>query len=77
LYDGRSTAEANWFETTGIAREVNGRLRPIGDAPVAVSPFSDGAFRYTTVVDISDGRRRVYFEAARPDGAHDLRSALV
>jgi hypothetical protein len=77
LYDGRSTADANWFETTGVARQVGDRLQAIGDEPVAVSPFSDGAFRYATVVDVGDGRRRVYFEAARPDGAHDLRSAII
>jgi hypothetical protein len=77
LYDGRPTAEHNWFETTGIATEVDGVLVATGDSPVAMSPHSDHALRYVAAVPLPDGRVRFYFEAARPDGAHDLRTSVT
>jgi hypothetical protein len=77
LYDGRATAEQNWYETTGLAVERDGRLLPDPDNPIAVSPHSDGALRYATAVRLPDGSTRFYFEAARPDGAHDLYTSLV
>jgi hypothetical protein len=72
LYDGRASAEQNWYEVTGLAVEHDGRLVKDPANPVASSPDSDGAFRYTTAVRLPDGSTRFYFEAARPDGAHDL-----
>ena len=72
LYDGRASAEENWFEKTGIARERDGALVPDPDGPAATSPYSDGGLRYATAVPLPDGRTRFYFEAASPDGAHDL-----
>jgi hypothetical protein len=76
LYDGRPTAEANWFETTGVAVEHDGLLIPVDAEPIR-SPESDGAFRYASAVPLPDGRTRFYFEAARADGAHDLRTVVV
>ena len=76
LYDGRATAEENWFERTGIARARNGVLAADPGGPAATSPHSDGALRYAVAVPLPDGRTRYYFEAASPDGAHDLWTSI-
>ena len=76
LYDGRATAEENWFEKTGIARHRHGALAPDPGGPAATSPYSDGALRYAAAVPLPDGRIRFYFEAAGPDGAHDLWTSI-
>lgn len=76
LYDGRDSAAANWYEQTGIAYADDDQLVAAGDAPLASSPDSDGALRYVSVVELVDGRRRFYFEAARPDGSHDLMTSV-
>ena len=77
LYDGRPTAEDNWHEVTSVARaDADGVLRPVTEAPVLRSPYSDGAFRYASAVSQPDGTTRFYLEVARPDGAHDLVTVL-
>ena len=62
-YDGRATAAENWFERTGF-------LKP------DLTPRDDEVldFRYLAVLE---GTNRVYYEARRPDGAHELRTALL
>lgn len=71
LYDGRPDAASNWHEVTGVATWDGARLAPAGGVPLR-SPHSDGALRYAAAIAQPDGRTRFYFEAARPDGAHDL-----
>jgi hypothetical protein len=77
-YDGRATADQNWHEQTGIATgERPDRLAATGDGPAVTSPFGQGGFRYVAAVDLGGGALRLYYEAARPDGAHDLRTEYV
>ncbi|MEV0134394.1 hypothetical protein AB0H83_38795 [Dactylosporangium sp. NPDC050688] len=71
-YDGRRTREENWLERCGRAVPVDGgpRLVAAGAAPVA-------DVRYLEILALPGGRHRAYFEARRPDGAHELRTALL
>jgi sucrose-6-phosphate hydrolase SacC (GH32 family) len=78
-YDGRATAVENWEERTGVAR---GTRRPDGsfgelvaeDREPLGSPHPPNGLRYLSLVTMPDGRRRMYYEATRADGAHDLRT---
>jgi hypothetical protein len=74
LYDGRSTAEENWQERTGVAIGTGpGRFEAVSAEPL-VPGFS---LRYASPVQLPDRSWLVYFEAERPDGAHDLRVEYV
>src|SRR3954452_7329230 len=76
LYDGRASADANWYEQTGVARGDGAALESASEPPTG-SPHSDGALRYASVVALPEGATRLYYELARPDGAHDLVTELV
>jgi len=81
-YDGRATAGENWEERTGVARGVR---RPDGsfgaltaeDREPLGSPHAPNGLRYLSVVTMADRRQRLYYEATRADGAHELRTELA
>ena len=83
-YDGRATAEENWEERTGIAYaaadspdSAEGVFTAQGQEPVARSPYGLGGLRYLSVLNTPDGGYRLYYEATRADGAHELRTELI
>ncbi|MTD15827.1 hypothetical protein GIS00_17980 [Nakamurella sp. YIM 132087] len=80
FYDGRASAAENWEERTGAALSagVDGIFRPVAAAPVFVSPEGSGGLRYlTAVTDPGSGRTRIFYESARTDGGHELRTQLL
>ncbi|HEU4347985.1 MAG TPA: hypothetical protein VFR35_09360 [Actinoplanes sp.] len=81
-YDGRATAGQNWEERTGVARGnrlADGSFGPMtaADREPLGSPYAPNGLRYLSLVTMPDGRQRVYYEATRADGAHDLRTELA
>ncbi len=69
-YDGRRSADENWFERTGLARaDGDGRLQALGE------PVAD--LRYLDVLPLPGGGHRLFYEARLPDESHELRTELV
>jgi hypothetical protein len=76
-YDGRATAEQNCEERTGVASgAAPDALLALGDAPVAESPTPGLGLRYLTLVELGDGRERLYYELTNASGSHDLVTEL-
>lgn len=75
-YDGRATAGENWEERTGVARGSFTRLVADEGEPLS-SPHPPGGLRYLSVVALPDGGHRLYYEATRADGAHELRTEYL
>jgi hypothetical protein len=74
FYDGRESAEQNWEETTGVT--VSSRPDSFRAAPEPVRPGDLRTLRYLSILETDDGVR-LYFEIARPDGPHELRTVHV
>jgi hypothetical protein len=78
-YDGRATAGENWEERTGVARGrrlADGSFGPLAadEGEPLGSPYAPNGLRYLSLVTLPGGGRRLYYEATRADGAHDLRT---
>ena len=70
-YDGRATKEENWFERTGLATaEPSGRIEATSEGPVLEA-------RYLEALPLPDGSMRLFWEARRADGSHELRTDVV
>ncbi len=69
-YDGRASAEENWFERTGFAAAGERGFVPLVGAPVV-------DVRYLEVLALPGGGRRIYYEARLPDESHELRTELL
>jgi hypothetical protein len=77
LYDGRATAGENWEERTGLAVARGGRFTAAPDGPLLQSPHGAHGLRYADAVVLPDGGVRWFYEATRPDGAHELRTVVL
>lgn len=77
LYDGRANAQENWEERTGaaMADSLAGPWRKV-DGPVFVSPQGTGGLRYVSAVPEAGGVR-LFYESARADGSHELRTQQI
>ncbi|HEX6972092.1 MAG TPA: hypothetical protein VF234_07720 [Limnochordia bacterium] len=74
LYDGSRSVAENYEERCGMAFSFDLRRweRASVGSPWLNSPFGSGSLRYVDVLSHADAWL-VYYEMARPDGAHELR----
>jgi hypothetical protein len=74
FYDGSASHGENYEEKTGLAISADLRdwntLTPT--APAFASPFTSKSLRYIDA-HVADREAVIFYEFARPDGAHDLR----
>jgi hypothetical protein len=77
LYDGRASAAENFEERAGWAHasEPDGAFEGAG-GPIG-SPYGGRGLRYVDAVGLPGRGYRLFYEANRPDGAHELRTELI
>jgi hypothetical protein len=79
-YDGRASAAENYEERTGVATGSDPAalvaMSSPGAGPAVSSPYQGGGLRYLDLVDLPDGRTRLYYEMTQPDGSHALVTEL-
>jgi len=73
-YDGRASAEENWFERTGLASQ-DGTASASRFAALEEEPVAD--VRYLDILPLPEGGHRIFYEARLPDESHDLRTELI
>ncbi|MCA9025923.1 MAG: hypothetical protein KDA86_12015 [Planctomycetaceae bacterium] len=78
LYDGSASVEENYEERVGLAysHDLRHWHRVTRSGPLMHQPHASGALRYFDVLELDD-RKLVYYETARADGSHDLRTHEV
>ena len=70
-YDGRASAEENWFERTGLAvPTAGGRFVQVEDSPVI-------DVRYLDALPLDGGGYRIWYEARLADERHELRTEHI
>jgi hypothetical protein len=74
FYDGSANVGQNYEEQCGLAVSADLRewRRVTVSRPWVVSPHASGSLRYEAVV-LAEDEVFMYYEYARPDGAHELR----
>lgn len=77
MFDGRSDAESNFRERTGLAvgrsldsLSIDQAVMPVG------SLYGDGALRYVEALNTDDGRIRYYYEISDGSEAHEIRTEV-
>jgi hypothetical protein len=78
LYDG-STLEGNYEERCGIAfsDDLIEWRKTGANGPLIGTASGPGGVRYVDVIEMPHGTMRAYYEWTRPDGSHELRTALA
>lgn len=76
-YDGRASKADNAEERTGIAIGRRPDQLIPEEKVFGAGPDGSWSLRYASLVELSDGGQRLYYETRRLDGAHDLRTEYV
>ncbi len=78
FYDGSAGAHENYEEKTGLAlsSDLHHWEALTSEGPRLISPHASGSLRYLDAQIQANGAF-VFYECARPDGAHDLRLLIT